>query len=141
MLVANINNTVKYCAMRFCYVSNNISLMIQNRRKRRKLELYFIIYLIIVLILAKRYAERMCNAVRWFCDCCAKFCWNSSGYMRRSAQGSGPTIRVAVRVRPPLDKGSQELGAICDSSGNVNIRNKTFTYPYAVVTGSDKFCV
>ena len=63
---------------------------------------------------------------------------NSYGYMRSSAQRSGPTIRVAVRVRPPLDKGSQELAATCDSSGNVNIRNKTFTYPYAVVTGSDQ---
>eukprot|EP00944_MAST-04C_sp_MAST-4C-sp1_P002077 g2077.t1 len=58
--------------------------------------------------------------------------------MRSSARRSGPTIRVAVRVRPPLDKGSQELAATCDSSGNVNIRNKTFTYPYAVVTGSDQ---
>ena len=56
----------------------------------------------------------------------------------RTQRHSGPTIRVAVRVRPPLDKGSQELGATCDSSGNVNIRNKTFTYPYAVVTGSDQ---
>ena len=33
----------------------------------------------------------MCNAgtVVLDCDCCAKFCWDSSGYMRRSAQGSG----------------------------------------------------
>ena len=33
---------------------------------------------------------------------------------------------------------TNNLATICDSKGNISVRDKTFTYPAAVVTGSDQ---
>ena len=48
-------------------------------------------------------------------------------------------IRVSVRLRPPLSNHtSQKCVTLCDGNGNISVGNKTFTYPSAVVTGSDQ---
>ena len=59
--------------------------------------------------------------------------------MKSRSSRSSSTIRVSVRLRPPLFKErTNNLATICDSKGNISVRDKTFTYPAAVVTGSDQ---
>jgi len=57
----------------------------------------------------------------------------------KSRSSRSSRIRVSVRLRPPLFKErANNLATICDSKGNISVRDKTFTYPAAVVTGSDQ---
>jgi hypothetical protein len=61
--------------------------------------------------------------------------------MKKSGAGRGSaTVRVSVRLRPPLHGSTRRdgLATVCDGSSHISVRDKTFTYPSAVVVGSNQ---